>query len=177
MLISDTKQIILSLKRVRDEKGLSIDKILSLMEDKDPNNMVSRTTVARVFADGSEDSPTAFRYDTTLKPIANALLDADEDEDSVDKLAYKSILKYKSDLLADFEHQNRELKEELRTIKETERDKYTKRLEKETTHFSNSMAFITKQIQLKDDRIDTLLKMNNELMATNNKLLQQLMEK
>ena len=71
----DTKEIILALKKVWEEKELSIDKTLALVNEKVGEGAVSRSTVQRVFAKGSEDNPASFRYETTLKPLCNALLD------------------------------------------------------------------------------------------------------
>ena len=172
--MTNTKEVILTLKEVRKEKNLSFDKILSLMEQN--NEFVSKSTLSRVFADGSEDK--SFRYEETLRPIANALLDIEtiEQDDDIDTQAYKSILRLKKDLIEDYAAQNKELKEEMETIKNREKLKYSEKLEKETKHFNDSLSFMSHQIELKDQRIDALLATTTELMATNNKLLKQLME-
>ena len=140
----DTRDVILALKQVKDEKNLSLDKILALMNEK--GEFVSKTTLARVFREGSEDE--IFRYEATLRPIANALLDMEEIEkdDDIDTQAYKSILKLKKDLIV-------ELKEEL----DKEKDKYHEKLEKQTAHFQKSIDFLNNQIALKDKRIDQLM--------------------
>lgn len=172
--MTNTKEVIKLLKQVRTEKGLSFDQIIALMEQN--GQFLSKSTLSRVFADGSEDK--SFRYEETIRPIANALLDIEtiEQDDDIDTQAYKSILKYKKELIEDYATQNKQLKEELETIKSRERLKYTEKLEKETQHFNDSLAFMSKQIQLKDQRIDALLSTTTELMATNNKLLAQLMD-
>ena len=172
--LTDTKQVIETLKKVKAEKGLSLDKIVSLLEQNDL--YLSKSTLSRVFAEGSEN--TAFRYETTLRPIATVLLDLEtiEQDDDTDTQAYKSILKLKKDLIDDYANQNRELKAEIETIKTKEHLKYTEKLEKETKHFNDSLAFMSHQIELKDQRIDALLTTTTELMATNNKLVKQLME-
>ena len=101
---SDTKEIILALKKVWEEKDLSIDKTLALVNEKVGEGAVSRSTVQRVFAKDSENNTSGFRYETTLKPLCNALLDIETDEayDSADTLAYKSILRYKKELIEDY---------------------------------------------------------------------------
>ena len=172
--LTDTKQVIETLKKVKAEKGLSLDKIVSLMEQN--GQYLSKSTLSRVFADGSES--VSFRYETTLRPIASVLLDLEtiEQDDDTDTQAYKSILKLKKDLIEDYAEQNRQLKAELESIKTKERFKYSEKLEKETKHFSDSLAFMSHQIELKDQRIDALLATTTELMATNNKLVNQLME-
>lgn len=176
--LTDTKEIILALKKVKEEKNLSLDKIIALMEEQDNTAVVSKSTLSRVFSEGSENESTNFRFETTLKPICNALLniESDEENDTVDVLAYKNLLRYKHELLTDYERQNKQLKDEIETIKNKERSKYAEKLENETKHFNDSLSFMSKQIQLKDERIDMLLKTTTELMQTNNKLLAQLMD-
>ena len=63
----DTRDVILSLKHVKREKRLSLDKILDMMQEKDPATAVSKTTLSRVFAKGSEDQ--LFRYASVLAGI------------------------------------------------------------------------------------------------------------
>ena len=153
----DTRDVILSLKHVKREKRLSLDKILDMMQEKDPATAVSKTTLSRVFAKGSEDQ--LFRYETTLRPIANALLDMEEIEsgDDIDTQAMKSILKLKKDLIF-------ELESKLQTIQSEEQLKYHQKLEKETAKFQKSLDFLREQINLKDKRIDQLLDANMKLL-------------
>lgn len=161
--MTNTREVILNLKKVKDEKNLSLDKILVLMEEND--QFVSKSTLSRVFREGSEDQ--SFNYEGTLRPIANALLDIEhiEADDDLDTQAYKSILKLKKDLIADCEQQNKELKEELKNSKL----KYHEKLEKETEKFQRSLYFLKEQVTLKDKRID-------QLLDANVKLLNQLLE-
>lgn len=63
------KELILELKRLRTEQGLTYQDIVSHCEAH--GEAVSLSTVKRVFAKGSEDG--AFRMDTTLDPIARVL--------------------------------------------------------------------------------------------------------
>ena len=80
--MENTRELILKLKAVREEKGLSLNKIADLVEKN--GDYTSRSSIQRVFADGSED--TSFRYEDTLRPIAKALLDIEtiEDTDNLD---------------------------------------------------------------------------------------------
>lgn len=189
--LSDTKQLILALKQVKVDRGLNIDDIVKIVSDADPQNAPSRSSIARVFAEGSEDDASHFRFDITLKPICNALLDIDTDnpDESADDLALKSLVRYKKDLLDEYARQLKEAKEELKTIKEKERTRYNEKIEKETKQFHDSLAFAMEQIKLKDARIDELLSVNKEnsatikensatikeIAATNNKLVAQVM--
>lgn len=168
--MTDTKKVIQLLKQVKEEKQLSFDKILLMIEAN--GSYLSKSTLSRVFADGSEE--TAFRYETTIRPIAEALLDMEniETEDSTDTKAYKAILKLKKDLIDELQASNADMEHKLNA----EKLKYHEKLEKETKHFSDSLSFMSRQIELKDQRIDALLATTTELMTTNNKLVKQLME-
>ena len=166
-LMIDTKEIILALKKVYEEKNLSIDKALALVDEKEGKGAVSRSTIQRIFAKGSEDDPASFRYETTLKPICNALLDIDtiETEDDSDKRAYKSLLKLKRDIIEELQKSNEQVKID-----------YAEKLQEETEKFQRSLEFIKHQVELKDQRIDALMSLTTELMTTNNKLVTQLMD-
>lgn len=161
--MESTKELITLLKQIRQEKNLSFDKILSMMEDN--GDYLSKSTLSRVFQDGSEDNG-SFRYET-LKPIADVLLDVEhiETDDTTDTKAYKSMLKLKKEII-----------EELKTANERTKIDYANKLQKETEKFQKSLEFVKHQIELKDQRIDALLATTTELMATNNKLVNQLME-
>lgn len=158
--MTNTKDVIMKLKEVQKEKKLSLDAIGEMIEQN--GEYVSKTTLSRVFREGSEEHPDKFRYEATLRPIANALLDIENFEpyDDVDTLAYKSILKLKKNLLDDLEKQNAELKEELKTAKL----KYHEKLKTETDKFQKSLDFAMNQIELKDQRITQLLDANIQLL-------------
>ena len=124
-------EIVTNLKRVREENGLSYQKIVEMVENN--GEYVSLSTVRRVFEDGSESY--GFQFDNTLRPIANAVLGIYCDTDVVSASeveALKSIVSYKSDRIAELESQ----------LKRTE-DSYRRRLD-----------FLKHQISLKDERID-----------------------
>ena len=110
----DKRKLILSLKRVKTDCGFNIDQVYEIVYSNDPQTAPSRSSVARVFAEGSEAEASHFKFETTLKPIADALLDIDsnEEEDSSEELA-KSLLKYKKDLL----DENMRLKQEIRALR------------------------------------------------------------
>lgn len=114
--------IIIKLKKAKNNNPE-----LSLQKISDETG-VSKSTVTRIFADGSEDQ--SFRYDS-LKPICLMLLGNDGIEDDMDYDEYQL---------------------QLAEIK----DKYEKKLEMERDQFKRSKDFLMHQIELKDQRIDTL---------------------
>lgn len=94
--MTNTSDIIIKLKEVRNEKRLSYTDILELMEKN--GDFLSKSTLSRVFTDGSENF--SFKYEETIRPIAKALLDIEtiEADDNMDIQAMKSLLKYKIQL-------------------------------------------------------------------------------
>ena len=165
----DTKNVILALKEVKKEKKLSLDKILVMMNENDPSSAVSKTTLSRVFAKGSEEL--IFKYENTLRPIANVLLDLEtiEDDDNGETIAMKSILKLKKDIIE-------EMEEKLKKVESEEKQKYYEKLVKETEKFQKSLDYIKHQVELKDKRIDQLMDANDRLSITNDRLINQLMD-
>jgi predicted RNase H-like nuclease (RuvC/YqgF family) len=138
---------------VRKERGLSYSDILEMMEAN--GDFVSKSTLSKLFADGSEDHPEKFRYETTLRPIANAILDMEniEETDDMDIQALKAILKYKIARIKDLE-----------TMLDHEKLKHHEKLDKEREQFHRSLDFLKTQVDLKDKRIDQLLDANMKLL-------------
>ena len=165
--MTNSKDIILKLKEVRDEKGLSISDIEDLLEAN--GDHLSRSTISRIFADGSED--TSFRYEETIRPIANALLDIEtiEETDDMDIRAMKSLLKYKAARIKELESQI----EHLQTALDKERIKGHEKFAKERELCNDRIEFLTSQIVVKDRRIDQLMEENRE----NFKQLKELIDK
>lgn len=149
--MTNTRDIIIKLKDVRDEKGYSYNDILDLMEKN--GDYLSKSTLSRVFAEGSEEIK--FRYEDTIRPIANALLDIDniEDDDNMDVQAMKSLLKFKNQLINDLEHKVRELE----TALDKQKIKHNEKLDKERANWSRSIEFLKEQVSYKDKRMDFLL--------------------
>ena len=142
--MTNTRDIIVKLKEVREEKKLSFTDILSMMEQN--GDYLAKSTLSRVFSDGSEEM--SFKYEETIRPIANALLDIDhiEENDVLDVKAMKTLLQYKNEKI-------RELSRQL----DKEKLVYHEKLEKERNQSRRSIDFLKSQIELKDKRMDQLL--------------------
>ena len=156
--MTNTKDIIVKLKEVRKEKGLSFGDILNLMEEN--GDFLSKSTLSRVFAEGSEDG--TFKYEETIRPIAKAILDIEtiEDTDDMDVQAMKSLLKYKIQVIEDLERKIETLKAEINA----EKVKSNEKMDKEREKFQRSLDFCREQIDLKDKRIDQLLESTTKLL-------------
>ena len=163
----NTRDLILQLKDVKEERKLSLDAIEQMTDANGEH--VSKSTLSRLFAEGSEDI--AFRYEATIKPVVNALLDIDtiEDYDSTDVKTMKTVLKFKMERIEELEQKVQELEIAL----DKQKIKANEKLEKERDSFNRSIEFLKDQVALKDKRMDLLLeavvvkdKQHKELLDT-----------
>lgn len=149
--MNKTRDLIIKLKAVKEEKGLSLNKIVDLIEAN--GDFISRSSIQRVFADGSEDC--SFRYEETIRPIAKALLDIEniEDNDSLDTATLKALLKYKIQRIEDLENQL----EHLQAALDNEKLKRHEKIDETRAEYERKIDFLKEQITLKDKRMDLLL--------------------
>ena len=168
--MTNTKDLIVKLKEVREEKGLSYNDIMELMEKN--GDYLAKSTLSRVFAEGSEEQ--SFRYEETIRPIANALLDIEtiEDTDNMDVRAMKSLLKYKIERIEDLEKQI----EHLQTALDKEKIKHHEKLEEERERFNRSIDFLKEQVAYKDKRMDLLLDSVHEKDALHKEMLEKILK-
>lgn len=157
--MTNSRDLILKLKEVKEERHLTVSAILKMLEDKEL--YVSKSTLNRIFAEGSEDI--TFRYEATIKPIANVLLDIDtiEANDTMDVQAMKSLLTYKSKMIEELERKVKDLE----TALDKQKIKAAENLEKERDGFKRSLDFLKEQVSLKDKRIDQLLATNDKILS------------
>lgn len=167
--MTNTRDIILKLKEVRDNRGLSYTDILNLMEKN--GDFLARSTISRIFSEGSEDL--SFRYEETIRPIAKALLDIEtiEDNDTDDVQAIKSILKYKIERIEELERQVKELK----ILLDKEKIKSAEKMEREREQYNNKIDFLKEQVSLKDKRMDLLLDAVKEKDTLHRELIDHIM--
>lgn len=138
MLQKRKSEIIRNLKRVKSENGLSISEIVNLCERN--GESVSETTIKKVFSDGSE--ALGFNYESTLKPIVNALLGDHEETAETDMMI--SVAQFKEEKIKDLEAQMARMEES-----------YKRRIE-----------FLKDQIEIKDARLDKRDEMITKLIDT-----------
>ncbi len=87
------KSTIIKLKKIKQEQNLSIKKIMDLLEDR--GQFVSEGTLKKIFAEGSEEK--TFRYQDTLAPLADVLLDIYGDQSEInDAGSLKQIIREKN---------------------------------------------------------------------------------
>lgn len=84
------------LKQIKEEQGLTVAKIIELMEER--GQFVSETTIKRVFSEGSEEQN--FRYQDSIAPIADVLLDIYGESSSLeDAESLRRIIREKNKLI------------------------------------------------------------------------------
>ena len=168
--MTNSRDLILKLKEVKEERKLSIAAIMKMLEDKE--TYVSKSTLNRIFAEGSEDI--TFRYEATIKPLANVLLDIDtiEADDTMDVQAMKSLLAYKSRMIEELERKNKELQIAL----DKQKIKASDKLEEERAKFNRSIEFLKEQVAYKDKRMDLLLSAVQEKDELHKQMLEKLLK-
>lgn len=87
------KSTIIKLKKIKQEQDLSIKKIMDLLEDR--GQFVSEGSLKKIFAEGSEEK--SFRYQDTLAPLADVLLDIYGDQSEINDVgSLKQIIREKN---------------------------------------------------------------------------------
>lgn len=135
------QELVKKLKEAKKQKEFTYPRIMERLEQR--GKFVSLTTLRRVFADGSDGS--SFNYENTLLPIAEVLLDPEDQptpEGSPDAAQIDA-------LRAVIHVQNEEIAR-LHDLKE---------------HLESRVTFLLEQIEKKDRRMDEKDEMIKQLMS------------
>lgn len=161
-----TRNLILQLKAVKEERQLSLGDILNLIEQN--GDYLSKTSLSRLFQEGSEEQ--SFKEETLL-PVARALLDVEnlEETDDADTKAMKSLLQFKSQRIRELEQQIERLELKL----SQEKVKRHEALDAEREMYNRRVDFLKEQVALKDKRMDQLLEAVFVKDSQYNELLKQ----
>ncbi len=152
------RKTIKRLKQIKMEQGLSIPQIMELMEKQ--GKFVSEATLKKVFADGSEEK--AFRYQDSIAPIADVLLDVYGDTSGMDDVeSLRHFIKEKNKLI------------ELLVIKLEEKDDEAKRRDElyadRKAAFEKTIESLELQVHRLHEQVDRkdamIEKMLDELLA------------
>lgn len=110
-----TRQAIIDLKRVKDQKELTCQKIYDLCEKN--GEAIGLTTIRRIFAPGSEDKTNNFRPDT-LNAILHAVLGTGSDALSkAENDALKAVIEVNDKVIAEKDATIQSLRSELETMR------------------------------------------------------------
>lgn len=132
MELTRAQELIKQLKEIKEKNEITYPRIIDRMEKN--GKVVSLTTLRRVFADGSELNADAFNYESTLMPIAEVLLNAEDVPTPAD-----SPFAVEIDALKSVIHVQNEEIARLHDIKE---------------HLEGRITFLLEQIEKKDRRMD-----------------------
>ena len=134
------------LRRVKKDNGLTISQIMDMLEKR--NCYISETTIKRLFSENND--PSSFKYQSTIAPLADVLLDIYNDESgSEDVSALKAMIHDKNEMISILVVKNEEIRAD-----------YEKRiihLQKKIAMLEEHLLFREKQIDKKDDIISKLL--------------------
>ena len=140
------RRTIKRLKEIKSEQGLTIPKIMDLLEER--GQFVSESTIKRVFADGSEEQ--SFRYQDSIAPIADVLLDIYGDTSNLeDADSLRHIIREKNKLI---EFLMMKLDE-----KESEFESRRRMYEERKNLYDSNISRLEQQIERKDELIERLL--------------------
>lgn len=143
-----TREVIKQLKKVREDRGLSLQRIVDMLEEK--GTPVSMTTVRRVFEAGSEDRN--FRYEDSIKPVADLLLEIHGDAapsgpDAAELEALRALVRYKNSYIAELERDAAKTENKIQAVKDESQRK---------------IEFLREQINVKDDERKANVKLLDE---------------
>ena len=151
----NTRDLILRLKAIREEKGLTLQAISDLMDKS--GHHVGITSIKRVFKDGSENL--SFRYEDTIGPLADVLIGLYDDQGNAEAAALKAELAVKDEIISRYK---------------AEVDRLTADLEKRGEDYDRGRGFLLEQIAHKDDLVKRMMNRVDEVLASNRDLLQQI---
>ena len=129
---TNAQELIRQLKEVKSKDEVTYPRIMERIEKN--GKFVSLTTLRRVFAEGSEANAASFNYDSTLLPIAEALLNVEDVPTEPNSPYAKEI-----DALKAVLHVQNEEIARLHDMKE---------------HLESRITFLLEQIERKDRRMD-----------------------
>lgn len=132
MELTRSQELIKQLKEIKETHEITYPRIIERMEKN--GKYVSLTTLRRVFAEGSEANANNFNYESTLLPIAEALLNVEDMPTQSNSPYAKEI----DGLKAVIHVQNEEIAR-LHELKE---------------HLEDRITFLLEQIEKKDRRMD-----------------------
>lgn len=134
------------LRKVKRDNGLTLSQIMDMLEKK--NCYISEATIKRLFSENN--APESFKYQGTIAPLADVLLDMySDDSGSEDVAALKAIIHDKNEMISILTVKNEEIRADY--------EKRINHLQKQIEIMNDHLMFREKQIDKKDDIITKLL--------------------
>lgn len=140
------RKTIRRLKEIKAEQGLSISQIMEMLEKA--GQFVSEPTLKKIFAEGSEEKN--FRYQDTIMPVADVLLDLYGDKSGLDDVeSLRQIIREKNKFIEMILFKLEEQKE----IQAREKEMCDER----KAMYERSIERLEKQIERKDRIIEQFM--------------------
>lgn len=134
------------LRKVKKDNGLTVSGIMDMLEKK--NYFISEATLKRVFSENND--PKSFKYQSTLAPLADVLLDMYIDDSGIEDVsALKTMIHDKNEMISILVVKNEEIRADY--------EKRIAHLQKQLATMEEHLLFREKQIDKKDDIISKLL--------------------
>lgn len=134
------------LRKVKKDNGLTIAQIMDMLEEK--NCFISEATIKRIFSENND--PTSFKYQSTIAPLADVLLDLYSDNSGSEDVAMlKALIHDKNQLISILVMKNDEMRADF--------EKRIAHLQKQLETMEEHLMFREKQIDKKDEIISKLL--------------------
>lgn len=134
------------LRKVKKDNGLTTAQIIDMLEER--NCFISEATIKRIFSENND--PTSFKYQSTIAPLADVLLDLYCDNSGTeDVAALKAIIHDKNQLISILVMKNDEIRADY--------EKRIAHLQKEVQRMEEHLMFRERQIDKKDEIISKLL--------------------
>lgn len=134
------------IRKVKKDNDLTTAQIMELLEEK--NCFISEATIKRIFSENND--PTKFKYQSTIAPLADVLLDLYSDNSgSEDVATLKALIHDKNQMISILVMKNDEMRADF--------EKRIAHLQKQLETMEEHLMFREKQIDKKDEIIAKLL--------------------
>ncbi|MBO4912725.1 MAG: hypothetical protein J5504_08365 [Butyrivibrio sp.] len=156
--MTDTIALIDSIRKVYDEKGYSINKMESLLAENGKEGSVSHSTIARFFSKDKR-SEYNYKYNDTIRPLAEVLLDVDriEKTDDVETQAMKTFVHLKGSKIDKLESALEEEKQKRHDIVEKLKAEHKSEILRLREQHDLETKMLREQIAFKDKRLDQFI--------------------
>lgn len=147
------KSTVQKLRQVKKERDLTISKIMDMLESK--SKYLSEGTVKRLFSDNSD--PTSFKYQDTIAPLADVLLDLYSDKSGSDDVgALKALIHDKNKTISILIARDEERKADF--------ERRISHLQKQINKLEEHLDFRERVIERKDAVIEKLITREDKVM-------------
>lgn len=134
------------LRKLKRDNDLTNSQIMDMLEKN--NCYISEATIKKVFSENND--PGSFKYQSTIAPLADVLLDMYSDDSGSDEVtALKALIHDKNEMISILVVRNEEIRADY--------EKRINHLQKQIGMLEDHLIFREKQIDKKDEIISKLL--------------------